>query len=83
MGNLPLINAKDTQDMIIEIWNSGKRLRKQTQNDVNFKSIVKDYLVVDIGVPSPVDNFISKMVATRNFSEIADFIRVSSAGCKW
>jgi hypothetical protein len=79
MGNLPLINAKDTQDMIIEIWNSGKRLRRQTQNDVNFKSIVKDYLVVDIGVPAPVDNFISKMVATKNFSEIADFIRVSSA----
>ncbi len=79
MGNLPLINSKDTQDMIIEIWNSGKKLRKQTQNDVNFKSIVKDYLVVDIGVPAAVDSFISKMVMSRNFNEISDFIRVSSA----
>lgn len=79
LGNLPSITSKDTQDMLIELWNSGKSVRKQTQNDVNFTSIVKDYLIVQVGVPAAVDQFISRMVRSRNFSEINDFIRVSTA----
>jgi len=79
LGILPAISNKDTQDMLIQLWNSGKKLRKQTQNDVNFKSIVKDYLIVEIGVPTAVDQFISRMVRTGNFSEINDFIRASTA----
>lgn len=79
LGNLPSITSKDTQDMLIELWNSGKSVRKQTQNDVNFTSIVKDYLIVQVGVPAAVDQFILRMVRSRNFSEINDFIRVSTA----
>lgn len=79
LGTLPSISNKDTQDMLIELWNSGKTLRKQTQNDVHFTSIVKDYLTVQVGVPAAVDQFISRMVRTRNFSEINDFITSSTA----
>ena len=79
LGTLPLINDRDVQNMLIQIWNSGKKLARETQNDISFKSIVKDYLVVDVKVPTAVDKFISKMVKTRNFNEIADFIRSSTA----
>ena len=73
------ISDKDTQDMLVQIWNSGKKLARQTQNDISFKSIVKDYLVVDLSAPILVDNFISKMVKNKNFNEISDFIRSSTA----
>ena len=79
IGTLPRITSKDTQDMLVELWSNGKQLRKQTQNDINFKSIVKDYLIVNVMVPEAVDNFISNVVTNKNFNEINDFIRVSTA----
>jgi hypothetical protein len=79
LQTLPRISSKDVSDMLIQIWNSGKQLRRQTQNDVHMKSRVKDSLVISIGVPSQVDTLISGMVRSRNFSLINDFIRSSAA----
>lgn len=79
MGVLPQISSGDTQKMLIDLWNSGKQIRRPTQNDVNFTVNVKDFLIVNVGVPKDVDSFISKIVRSRNFSEISDFIRASTA----
>jgi len=79
LQTLPGISTKDVSDMLIQIWNSGKNLRRQTQNDIHFKSKVKDSLIVSIGVPNEVDRLISGMVRTRNFGEINDFLRSSAA----
>lgn len=79
LQTLPRISAKDVSDMLIQIWNNGKRFTKRTQNDVHFQSKVKDSLVISVGVPTEVDSLISNMVRTKNFSEISDFIRSSAA----
>jgi hypothetical protein len=79
LQTLPRISTKDVSEMLIQIWNNGKRFTKRTQNDVHFQSRVKDSLVISVGVPAPVDNLISNMVRTRNFGEISDFLRSSAA----
>jgi len=79
LQTLPRINAKDVSEMLMQIWNSGKRLTKKTQNDVHFKSRVKDSLIISVGVPAPVDNLVTNMVRTRNFGEINDFLRSAAA----
>ena len=79
LQTLPPVNQKDVADMIIQIWNSGKNLRRLTQSDVHFKSKVKDSLIISVGVPKEIDSLISNMVRTKNFNEISDFIRSSSA----
>lgn len=79
MQNLPRISTKDVSDMLTEIWNNGKSFTKKTQNDVHFQSRVKDFLVVSIGVPAPVDSLVTNMVRTKNFGEISDFLRSSAA----
>ena len=78
LQTLPPVNQKDIADMIIQIWNSGKNLRRLTQSDVHFKSKVKDSLIISVGVPKEIDSFISNMVRTKNFNEISDFIRSSA-----
>ena len=78
LQTLPPVNQKDVADMIIQIWNSGKNLRRLTQSDVHFKSKVKDSLIISVGVPKEIDSFISNMVRTKNFNEISDFIRSSA-----
>ena len=79
LQTLPGISAKDVSDMLIQIWNSGKRLNTTTQNDIHFKSKVKDSLIISVGVPKEIDSLISNMVRTKNFNEISDFIRSSAA----
>ena len=79
LQTLPRISAKDVSDMLIQIWNSGKRLNTTTQNDIHFKSKVKDSLIISVGVPKEIDSLISNMVRTKNFNEISDFIRSSAA----
>lgn len=79
LQTLPRVNANDVSNMLIQIWNSGKRLNTTTQNDVHFKSNVKDSLVISCGFPAAVDNLISGMVKTKNFSDISDFIRASAS----
>jgi len=79
LQTLPPVNQKDVADMIIQIWNSGKNLRRLTQSDVHFKSKVKDSLIISVGVPKEIDSLISNMVRTKNFNEISDFIRSSAA----
>jgi hypothetical protein len=79
LQTLPRISTKDVSDMLIQIWNSGKQLRRKTQNDVHFQSRVKDSLIVSIGVPAEVDRLITRLVSGRNFSEINDFIRSSAS----
>ena len=78
LQTLPPVNQKDVADMIIQIWNSGKNLRRLTQSDVHFKSKVKDSLIISVGVPKEIDSLISNMVRTKNFNEISDFIRSSA-----
>lgn len=79
LQSLPRISTKDVSDMLIEIWSNGKSFTKRTQNDVHFQSRVKDFLVVSIGVPGPVDSLVTDMVRAKNFSEISDFLRSSAA----
>jgi len=79
LQTLPRVNAKDVSNMLSQIWSNGKQLRKKTQNDVHLKSRVKDWLNVSIGVPAPVDNLISRMISTGNFSEIYDFLNSAAA----
>jgi hypothetical protein len=79
LQTLPPVNQKDVADMIIQIWNSGKNLRRLTQSDVHFKSKVKDSLIISVGVPKEIDSLISNMIRTKNFNEISDFIRSSAA----
>ena len=79
LQTLPSVNANDVSNMLIQIWNSGKNLRRLTQSDIHFKSKVKDSLIISVGVPKEIDSLISNMVRTKNFNEISDFIRSSSA----
>jgi len=79
LNNLPGISTRDVSDMLIKIWNSGKRLSMSTQNDIHLESKVKDSLIVEIGVPSEVDRLISTMVRNKNFYEINDFLSSSAA----